>query len=128
MKLKPITLIVLAFLFSGVFATTLIIFNNPENKWRGYEQEWNTTDSLINLQLPESALVFVEEIYDHAKAENNGSQLIKSLIYLSKLNIAMLEDGEMQAIELFKSEIRTANAPVKIFFKVCWQKFMKIIY
>lgn len=71
---------------------------------------------------------FVEEIYDHAKAENNGSQLIKSLIYLSKLNIAMLEDGEMQAIELFKSEIRTANAPVKIFFKVCWQKFMKIIY
>ena len=113
MKLKPITLIVLAFLFSGVFATTLIIFNNPENKWRGYEQEWNTTDSLINLQLPESALVFVEEIYDHAKAENNGSQLIKSLIYLSKLNIAMLEDGEMQAIELFKSEIRTANAPVK---------------
>ena len=87
MKLKPITLIVLAFLFSGVFATTLIIFNNPENKWRGYEQEWNTTDSLINLQLPESALVFVEEIYDHAKAENNGSQLIKSLIYLSKLNL-----------------------------------------
>ena len=113
MHFKPITLLVLVFLLSGVFATTLIIFNKPENNWTGYEQEWKTIDSLEALQLPESALVFVEEIYEHAKAENNGPQLIKSLIYLSKLNIALREEGEMYAIELFKNEIRAANAPVK---------------
>jgi len=113
MKIKPVSLLVLIFLLSGVFASSLIIFNKPDNNWSGYEQEWKSTDSLISLQLPESALVLVEEIYDHAKTEHNEPQLIKSIIYLSKLTIALREDGEMHAIELFKSEIHEANSPVK---------------
>ena len=95
------------------FAAVGTLQQLEKTEWTGYEAAWKTVDSLDQLQLPESALKVVEDIYAHAKAEKNGPQTIKSTSYKAKYTSALNENGEALAIQIFENEIKNAVAPEK---------------
>ncbi len=78
-----------------------------------YETDWKRIDSLEQQGLPQSALAEVEKLYARATRENNPSQLIKTLIYRSKYQSQLEEDGDARVIERLQSELASANFPVK---------------
>ena len=85
----------------------------PTKTWAGYDDAWKAVDSLDRISMPESALKLVNEIYDHAKAENISPQIIKSLIYRGKYTNMLEEDGEEKAIALFEKEIAISDGVTK---------------
>jgi Bacterial Alpha-2-macroglobulin MG10 domain/Alpha-2-macroglobulin family/MG2 domain len=78
-----------------------------------YSNNWKTVDSLDSKSLPKSALQVVETIYNHAKAEQNVTQLVKSVIYKMKYNEDVQEDAFAKNIESVEKESQTAVFPVK---------------
>lgn len=84
-----------------------------KEQWRGYEAEWNTTDSLEAIGLPQSALEQVSLIYDYAKKDKNDAQLIKALIYKAKYINQVEEDAQVKAINLFADEVASADGVTK---------------
>ena len=85
----------------------------PTKTWAGYDDTWKAVDSLDRISMPESALKLVNEIYDHAKAENISPPIIKSLIYRGKYTNMLEEDGEEKAIALFEKEIAISDGVTK---------------
>jgi len=78
-----------------------------------YDKAWSEVEKYINEGLPKSALEKVEEIHKMALADKNDPQLIKSVIYLSRLTIQSDEKGIESSIEKLESVVKTANAPAK---------------
>lgn len=78
-----------------------------------YETEWKGIDSLERQGLPQSALAEVEKLYVRATRENNPSQLVKTLIYRSKYQNQLEEDGDVRVIERLQAELASADFPVK---------------
>lgn len=78
-----------------------------------YDKAWSEVEKYINEGLPKSALEKVEEIHKMALADKNDPQLIKSVIYLSRLTIQSDEKGIESSIEKLESVVKSANAPAK---------------
>lgn len=74
------------------------------SKW--IEIEKKETDGLLKSVFP-----LVDEIYSQAKKEKNGQQIIRALLYQSKIMVITSDedDFELEIIEKFKSEIAKAN-------------------
>jgi predicted DCC family thiol-disulfide oxidoreductase YuxK len=58
-----------------------------------------------------SANEIVTSIYKKAKKKNNSSQLIKSLLYLSKNTLILKEDAELEIVQVLEKEIKEADFP-----------------
>jgi hypothetical protein len=84
----------------------------PANTYN-YTQKWEKVDSLIDLQLPESAQILVDEIYTSSKTKNNTEQFIKSLIYIIKICQIKDDDAIVRIINRVQNEIKTAESPSK---------------
>lgn len=78
-----------------------------------FSAQWKQVDSLANEGLPKSALQIVEQIYEAAKATDNYPQLVKSLIRYNSFSIELEENGVLNAVNRFESEIQQADFPVK---------------
>ena len=78
-------LLVLPFLFwITAYSVNNLNLNNmtpPDD----YKELWKEVDAFYAKGQPKSALEIVEKIYNQAKADNNGDQLIKSSIYKMKM-------------------------------------------
>jgi uncharacterized protein YfaS (alpha-2-macroglobulin family) len=78
-----------------------------------YDKAWLEVEKFINEGLPKSALEKVEEIHKMALTDKNDPQIIKSVIYLSRLTIQSDEKGIESSVEKLELVVKTANAPAK---------------
>ncbi len=95
------------------WAAVATVWHNPAYDWKGYEAAWKAVDSLDGLQLPRSAQEIVGEIYNHAKAEKNGPQILKSTIYRAKYVQLLEEDGTEKSMRVIEDELRVSAFPEK---------------
>lgn len=56
-----------------------------DNSNGSYDSLWEELETFVNKNLPKSAYEIAEKIYDKAQDENRDDQLIKAIIYKSKL-------------------------------------------
>lgn len=78
-----------------------------------YHKQWAKIDSLDRKGLPKSALEEVMKIYTSAQKENNGPQVIKSMIYVMKYNSYLQEDDYVTAIAGLEKMAAESQAPQK---------------
>ncbi|MEM1318897.1 MAG: alpha-2-macroglobulin family protein [Bacteroidota bacterium] len=83
------------------------------NQHKAYKAEWQKIDSLAQKGLPQSALKEVEALYAIVKKEGEAAQEIKCLIYRSKFQSQLEEDGLVKTIYRLLEEEKTANMPAK---------------
>jgi uncharacterized protein YfaS (alpha-2-macroglobulin family) len=74
-----------------------------------YKNNWLDVEALMQNGLPKSALKIVEEIYQHAKSENNTPQIIKSILYKFRLKSEYEEDFQIKVIEELKDQIKNST-------------------
>ncbi|RYD76618.1 MAG: hypothetical protein EOP53_14390, partial [Sphingobacteriales bacterium] len=86
---------------------------SPLKKTIDYKQSWKKVDSLAERDLPKSALPILENIYAKAKAEGNTNELIKSLLYMLRLENALNENAEDKSYRRLKNEIAKSDFPTK---------------
>ena len=96
----------------------------PEN----FGDLWKQVSDFEKEGLPKSALKVVESIAAKAKASNNTSQEVKSLLYRSKYAQTLEEDSQFSVINDFKDVISKSEAPTKnvlqnILATLYWQYF-----
>jgi len=78
-----------------------------------HTKEWKKIDSLVGKGLSQSALKEVDILYKVVKAEGNNPQIVKTIIYKSKLVDMKVEDSYLKIFKIVDSEITTAQAPLK---------------
>ena len=101
----------IAFLAIGVI-TALGIVNIGERNY-DYEKAWLEVEKLISEGLPKSALEKTEEIHSMAVKEKNNPQIVKSLVYISRLTVQTDEKGIDKVIIRFNEGIQSATSPLK---------------
>ena len=85
---------------------------NPAAVFEGdYAAEWKIIDSLEQQGLFKSALEKTEALYARAKADRNGAQVIKTLLFRGKYATYLEEDGFVKAVQNFENEEKTAGEP-----------------
>ncbi len=78
-----------------------------------YDTYWKKIDSLLEKGLPESARKETDKVFAFAKAEKKEDQLLKSLIYLSRITTQKQEESYKLNIARLEKELPGASIPVK---------------
>lgn len=78
-----------------------------------YEKAWQQVKEAMDQGLPQSALAKTEEIYDHAKAEKNNPQLVKSMVYIARLTVNTDEKGIEKSIVRLQEMADKGDFPIK---------------
>ncbi len=78
-----------------------------------YDKAWQEVEKLISEGLPKSALEKVNDIHKIAIVEKNDPQLVKTVIYITRLSIQTDEKGIEKSIEKLEFIVNAANAPTK---------------
>ena len=68
-----------------------------------YSRAWKKVDAFIEKDLPESAAKEINNIWDMAAKDNDGRQMLKSAVYLTRVQRAFKENSLTEGIELFKT-------------------------
>lgn len=100
-------------LSSGIILFLSIFGLNMQQDSYDYPSAWKEVDSLIERQLPESALEKVLEIQKVAQKENNDLQVTKSIFYQGKIILSTKENGVEIVIDLYEKEILKSKTPYK---------------
>ena len=105
---KFLSLTCLALLFASALNAQKMNFNTDD-----YKKQWSEITALEEKGLPKSALEKVEALRTRAVADNNPSQIIKTLIFRSKYVSELEEDGFVLALNRLRGEADSAAFPVK---------------
>lgn len=76
-----------------------------------YATEWRAIDSLEKQGLFKSALERTEALHARAKADRNGPQTIKALLFRGKFITMLEEDGFVKAVQVLENDEKTAAEP-----------------
>lgn len=89
-----------------------------QNKF-DYESKWKQIEKQEQDGLLKSTLTTVNEIYDQAKKDKNSQQVIRAMLYQSKIAMTTSDEGsiEPEIIQKFKNEIAEANPVEKAFLQ-----------
>ena len=68
-----------------------------------YSRAWKEVDKLIEKDLPESAAEEINLIWDMAAKDNDSRQMLKSAVYLTRVQQSFGENSTTDGIELFKT-------------------------
>ena len=68
-----------------------------------YSRAWKKVDKLIESDLPESAAKEINAIWDMSVKDNNSRQMLKSVVYLTRVRQTSSENSVLEGIELFQS-------------------------
>ena len=68
-----------------------------------YSRAWKKVDAFIEKDLPESAAKEINNIWDMAAKDGDGRQMLKSAVYLTRVQQAFGENSLLEGIELFKT-------------------------
>ncbi|HYC41046.1 MAG TPA: alpha-2-macroglobulin family protein [Chitinophagaceae bacterium] len=101
------------FLRPGIVSAFLIFSLSlfAQQPIRNYEKEWTRVEGFIKKNLPKSALQEVRRIYTLAKSEKQDAQVVKSLVYMTRLQSELREDNELLSISEIEKEITTSREP-----------------
>jgi len=110
-----------------IFSTAL---SNAQKKQAHYTKQWEKVHKQELDKLPKSALKLVDEIYKKAKKDKNAAQIVKTLLYKSKFALTLKENAQLEIIEQFNQEIKTAHIPTKnilenILASLYWQYYQQ---
>lgn len=78
-----------------------------------YPKEWTEIDSLESDGLLRSALEKVEALYRKAQADRKTAQVIKTVLFRTRFQSELEEDGYEKAIGSLRREMETATFPVQ---------------
>ncbi|MCH2032245.1 MAG: MG2 domain-containing protein [Tenacibaculum sp.] len=117
----------------SILITMLILFSILSQAQNNYIDLWKKVYEFEKENLPKSALKIVEKIYTKATADNNSPQLIKCLVYKSKLSINIEENAQLIIINDFKLQISKSSFPTKnilqnMLANLYWQYFQENRY
>ncbi|HJW18499.1 MAG TPA: alpha-2-macroglobulin family protein [Flavisolibacter sp.] len=96
---------------------------------KNYDAAWTKVDELVQKKnLPQSALAEVKKIYLQAKKDQQEAQVIKSLVYMIRLQQDTRENNLQQSIKDIESEIRKQKEPTasllnSLLAGIYWQYF-----
>lgn len=115
---------------------TLVLFSQllpAQGSNDSYTTLWAKVHKLERDALTKSALEIVQNISAKAKKENNSSQIVKSLLFISKYALILEEDAQLKIINDLKNEISSANFPVSNILEsylanLYWQYFQQNRY
>ena len=98
-----------------------------------YDKAWKEVNEFQLKALPESALQTVNNIYNHAKKEENASQLIKAIIHQLKFTEYKEENAYVKNLERLKAEAYAATFPAKpilhsLLAEMYWQYYQNYRY
>lgn len=85
----------------------------PMTTVNDYTKEWKEIEAFAEKRLFKSALEATEKLFLRAKSENNGPQIIKTLLYSSNYRNLVEEDTWASSIDRFIKEADEAQSPVK---------------
>lgn len=68
-----------------------------------YSRAWKKVDAFIEKDLPESAAKEINNIWDMAAKDDDSRQMLKSAVYLTRVQQAYNENSLLEGIELFKT-------------------------
>ena len=68
-----------------------------------YSHAWEKVEQLIKEDQPESAAKVINQIWDMASNDNDGRQMLKSAVYLTRVQQTYTEKSITDGIELFSS-------------------------
>lgn len=102
-------------LFILVFIQLLFSANllMAQKKPNDYKTQWKKIDDLVEKGMTKTAITEVKKIYTLAKKENNGAQVIKSLMFESMLSEQVDENAGISSIKKLEAEAATAKQPAK---------------
>ena len=117
-------------ILSFLLLMTISQFSNAQNHFDNYIKDWEKVYAFELEQLPKSTLTEVEKIYTKAKKEQNSPQLIKTLLYKSKLALILEENAQLKVIKGIEAEIKQSTFPEKnilesILADMYWQYFQQ---
>jgi hypothetical protein len=72
---------------------------------------WRAVDSLMNLQMPRSALPLVDRIYRDAVKAQHHADMLRAVMYRMAIASATEEDHTQQSVNILKEEIARSNYP-----------------
>jgi len=78
-----------------------------------YEKAWKEVSDFEQKALPESLLNVVNDIYEHAKKDNNTGQLVKAIVYRLKFTDYKEENGFIKNLNKLKQEADQSTFPAK---------------
>ncbi|MBS1947221.1 MAG: hypothetical protein JST47_05595 [Bacteroidetes bacterium] len=99
-----------------IIASLIITIGNAHAQERpfDYNTTWGKIDSLILKKgLVQSALQEIDNVYAHAKRENNEAQLIKTLLYKMSIQQKTDENALMNGTAALDKEILSIKEPAK---------------
>lgn len=100
---------------SGIFLLLTILFTCMKSNAqtiKNYEAEWKTVEQYISKGLPASALATVKTLYARAKADHQEAQLVKTLIYMNRLQNENRENNELTSITELEKEVSGSKGVV----------------
>ncbi|MBC7874060.1 MAG: alpha-2-macroglobulin, partial [Ferruginibacter sp.] len=84
---------------------------------KNYTKEWKKAEDFSEKGLPKSALEEVKKIYTLAKNEKQDAQVIKALVYMTRLQSENREDNEIFSMAEVEKEIGSSKEPVTALLK-----------
>ena len=65
----------------------MVMSGHGQSPVKKYDASWKKVEELVKKRLPQSALTEVRKLYQLAKKEKQDAQVIKSLVYMTGLQI-----------------------------------------
>jgi len=91
------------YLFRIAFLIIIMTLTTATASADKYSRAWKKVDKLIEEDLPESAAKEINSIWDMAARDGDGRQMLKSAVYLTRVQQAYGENSTIEGIELFKT-------------------------
>jgi len=96
-----------------LWVTTFPKYSNAQPDRFSYQKQWETIDSLFQVELPESAIKLVEAVYQKAIGEKNQLQQIKAFVQLQQYQVYKSESLPANPLEKWANEYARLDAPNK---------------
>ncbi len=86
-----------------------------ENKLQNfdYEKAWKEVEEMIANGQPKTAISKIETIFQQAKSDKDDPQLVKSIVFLTRLTIQTDEKGIELSIAKLVDVVNTSTSPLK---------------
>lgn len=97
----------------GLLIAFIVLFLSQPVKAQDYSKISKKADSLIQINLPKSALVEVMKLRAIAKKNKNAPQQIQATVYRMTLQSYIEENSILAIVDSLKSDIKQAAYPVK---------------
>jgi len=109
--MKKIILPALLLVSASFFVFLVAAMVGPSSKVGGYDAGWKTVDSLAKKGLYKSANETVLQLYQKARTEGNGPQVVKAALYRSRFQSMEGRDGLVTVIEDLEKDCNEVPFP-----------------